>query len=88
MREVLGRLVFASSTPVRIQNIVQRLMGGPRLETVRFADGNLFDCFTSEKYWWFRDSYEDDERRELENSLKPNSILFDVGAHVGFWEVF
>jgi FkbM family methyltransferase len=62
-------------------------MGGPRLETVRFADGHLFDCFTSEKYWWVRDSYEDEERRELEVYLQPDSILYDIGAHAGFWEV-
>lgn len=87
MRKLLGKLVFASSTPVRIQSVVQRLIGGPRFETVRFAGGHLFDCSTSEKYWWFRDSFEDEERRELEANLKPDSILFDVGAHAGFWEV-
>lgn len=87
VRETLGKLIFASVTPPRIQSLVQRLMGGPRLETVRLADGHLFDCFTSEKYWWLRDFYEDEERLELEAILKPDSILFDVGAHAGFWEV-
>ena len=91
MRQLLGKLIFASFTPVRIQiqvqGAVQHLMGGPRLETVRFADGHLFDCFTSEKYWWMRDAYEDEERRELAVHLRPDSILFDVGAHAGFWEV-
>jgi FkbM family methyltransferase len=91
MRRVLSRLIFAPSLPVRaqihIQGVAQRLMGGPRLETVRLADGHLFDCLTSEQYWWTRDSYEDDERRELVAYLKPDSILFDVGAHAGFWEV-
>ncbi len=62
-------------------------MGGPRLETVRFADGHLFDCLTNEKYWWIRDSYENEERREVESCLKLDSIFFDVGAHAGFWEV-
>ena len=87
MRQVLGKLIFASATPVRVQSIVQRLIAGPRLETVRFGDGHLFDCLTSEKYYWFRDSYEDEERRELEAYLKPDSVLFDVGANAGFWEV-
>jgi FkbM family methyltransferase len=87
VRKMLGKLIFASQTSTRVQSAVQSLMGGPRLETVRFRDGHLFDCFTSEKYWWLRDSYEPSERRELEACLKPDSILFDVGAHAGFWAV-
>jgi FkbM family methyltransferase len=87
VRKTLGKWIFASFMPTRIQSVVQRLMGGPHLETVRFADGQLFDCFTSEKYWWIRDSYENEERLGLEAFLKPDSVLFDVGAHAGFWEV-
>jgi FkbM family methyltransferase len=87
MRSVLAKLIFATGTPFVVQKAVQRLIGGPRLETVRFSDGHLFDCMTSEKYYWFRDSYEDDERQALEACLTPGSVLFDVGAHVGFWEV-
>jgi FkbM family methyltransferase len=87
LRKILGKLIFAAWVPNRVQSIVQRLLGGPRLETVRFSDGHLFNCFTSEKYWWLRDSYEEDERLELEACLTRQSVLFDVGSHAGFWEV-
>ena len=87
MRFLLAKVIFAARTPPIVQKAVQRLIGGPRLETVQFSDGHLFDCNTSEKYYWFRDSYEVDERRALEACLTPGSVLFDVGAHVGFWEV-
>ena len=83
-RSACTGVIFA--TPF-FQRAVQRIIGGPRLETVRFSDGQLFDCFTSEKYYWLREFYEYDEREELESCLTPESVLFDVGAHVGFWEI-
>lgn len=85
IRRALGRLIFASSA--NIQSLVQHLIGGPRLEAVAWADGHLFDCFTSERYYWFGDSYENDEQLELKDCLTPDSVLYDVGAHAGFWEV-
>jgi FkbM family methyltransferase len=87
MRKMLARLIFASYTPKRIQSLVQHLIGGPRLETVRFGDGHLFECFTGEKYWWMRDAYDEEQRLELEACLTSESVLFDIGAFAGFWEV-
>lgn len=87
MRSVFGKLIFARSMPFVVQKIAQRVVRGPRLETVRFQGGQRFDCFTTEKYYWLRELYEEDERRELERCIRPDSVLFDVGAHVGFWEV-
>lgn len=87
MRRLFGKLIFARAMPVKAQSVVQRLIGGPRLETIRFQSGHLFDCLTSEKYYWLRDSFEGEVRRELEACLRPNSVLFDIGANAGFWEV-
>ena len=87
MREFVGKLIFGTPARFRMQSAVQRLMHGPRMETVRFRDGHLFDCMTSEKYWWYRDGYEGSERRAIEAALTPETTLFDVGANAGFWEV-
>ncbi len=87
MRCLLAKLIFAPGTPFVAQKAVQRLIGGPRLENVRFSDGHLSECFTSEKYYWVRASYEEDERQAMEACLTAGSVLFDVGAHAGFWEV-
>ena len=87
VRWAFGKAIFAHATPLAVHKVVQGVLRGPRLETVQFSEGQLFDCFTSEKYYWLRSSYEEDERQVLEASLNPGSVLFDVGAHVGFWEV-
>ena len=61
-------------------------MRGPRLETI-MLNGSPYECFTSEKYYWFRERYESDLREQLESVLTPDSVLYDVGANAGFWPV-
>ena len=87
MKSVLGRLIFAPQAPLSVQKAVQRMLRGPRLTTIRLRNGQRFACLTSEKYYWFGDAYEADERGDLEESLNADSVLYDVGAHAGFWEL-
>lgn len=82
------RLLFGG---LRRQSLVQRLIGGPASATIRYSSGVLsglrFDCFTSEKYFWLGADYERDLLPTILAALSGVSVVYDVGAHAGFWSL-
>lgn len=78
--------MFAAPRSLKIQELAQRAVHGPRLTHVPIH-GRPFECWTSEKYYWLRDAYEARLRKELEKLLAPGCIFYDIGSHAGFWPV-
>ncbi len=72
-----------------VQKALQRLLGGRRAVAVRFTAGRLsgrtFACLTSEKYFLMGTRYEDALQRRLAGLLRPGDVVYDVGAHAGYW---
>jgi len=88
LRYCVGRIIFSADPALKLQQIAQRALRGPRLTIVVLsARGLPFLCSTSEKYYWLGDWYEYDLRRVLEATLNDDSVFYDVGAHAGFWPV-
>ena len=86
LRETLLFNNTCASIPV--QKAVQRLLGGPARVQVQFMDGPLhgylFDCWTSEKYFFLGGCFEDAVRRVLGELVKEGDVVYDIGAHAGY----
>jgi len=74
-----------------LQRGVQRLLSGPREVIFEFkrgpAAGYKFSCLSSHKYFFVREDYEHDLLRPIESMVRPDSVVFDIGAHFGFWAI-
>ena len=84
LRRQIGRVIFSAPPGLKLQEIVQRIMRGPRTATI-LANGRPFQCWTSEKYFWLGDHYESDLQAIIKQDLSGDAIFYDVGAHAGFW---
>ena len=85
----LDRLLFQpAAICLQLQKAVQRLLGGPSSVLVQFKEGplrdELFECFTSEKYFILGTSFEHATQAHLKEIVKPGDIVYDVGAHAGY----
>lgn len=79
------RVLFGSHRfAVPLQCGVQRLLGGPRPASFPL-DGHTFHCTTAHRYYFERTGYERDLWPVLRRSVTPESVVYDVGAHFGFW---
>jgi FkbM family methyltransferase len=81
------RLLFGShwaSQPLQI--LVQRMIGGPRPASFSL-DGHTFHCQTAHKYFFERQDYERDAWQILRERIRPDDVVYDVGAHIGFWAI-
>lgn len=79
------RVLFGSHRfAVPLQSGVQRLLGGPRAAAFPL-DGHMFHCTTAHKYYFERSGYERDLWPVLRGCIRPDSTVYDVGAHFGFW---
>jgi FkbM family methyltransferase len=67
-----------------LQVMVQRLIGGPRPASFSL-DGLTFHCSTSEKYFFERENFERELGSELRRHLGPEDVVYDFGAHIGYW---
>lgn len=71
------------------QKTLQRVLGGPLPVRIQFTDrllrGLVFECLTSEKYFVLGQSFEQESQRAVAAVLSPGDVVYDVGAHVGFW---
>ena len=86
LRYPVGKLIFSAPPALKLQQIAQRAVHGPRMAPI-VVGGSQFTCWTSEKYYWLGDHYEADLRRLIEAALDIDAVLYDVGAHAGFWPV-
>jgi FkbM family methyltransferase len=87
-RDLRERAIFG--TPTR-QKMVQRAISGPVWVKVNYARGLLsglnFSCITSEKYFIMGPDYEHHSISSVRRLLRPDSIVYDIGAHAGFWSL-
>lgn len=86
-RQIVGKCMFSVVEKyLPVQEAMMRFTGGPKLATVEVA-GCRMQCWTSEKIYWLRDAFESGTRATLESMLERDSVLYDIGANTGFWEV-
>ena len=79
------RVLFGSHRfAVPLQCGVQRLLGGPRPASFPL-DGHAFHCTTAHRYYFERSDYERELWPVLRRSVTLESVVYDVGAHFGFW---
>jgi FkbM family methyltransferase len=81
------RLLFGSHRlALPLQTLVQRMIGGPRPASF-LLDGHSFHCQTSHKYFFERHNFERDVWQILRERIRPDDVVYDVGAHFGFWAI-
>ena len=87
-RALRERAIFGTLTG---QKIAQRAISGPVAVKVNYTRGLLaglsFSCFTSEKYFIMGADYEHHSISLVQSLLRPDSIVYDIGAHAGFWSL-
>ena len=82
---VTDRVLFGFHPLVRpLQVLVQHLIGGPRSASF-LLDGHTFNCSTAEKYFFEREHFEQELWSVLSNFVGSQDIVYDFGAHIGFW---
>ncbi len=86
---LVERVLFRSSgICLQFQKALQRLLGGPSSVRVQFTSGPLrdhtFECLTSEKYFVLGSNFEHAMQALLQQLVKPDNIVYDVGAHAGY----
>jgi FkbM family methyltransferase len=82
---ITERVLFGSHFAARnLQTAIQHLLGGQR--PVSFClDGFVFHCLSSHKYFFQREHYERDLWALLSRIVTSQDIVYDVGAHYGYW---
>jgi FkbM family methyltransferase len=85
--------VFSPSpTSIIFQKGIQRLLGGPRSTEIVFRagviEGMRFQCMTSEKYFFEREHFESRLQQILTGLVSSDSVVYEIGAHIGFWALF
>jgi len=81
------RLFFGSHrVALPLQILIQKMIGGPR-PTSFSLDGHTFHCQTAHKYFFERQDYERDAYEILREQIRPDDVVYDVGAHFGFWAI-
>ena len=84
---VTDRVLFGFHPLVRpLQILVQHLIGGPRPASF-LLDGHTFNCSTAEKYFFEREHFEQELWSVLRKFVGPQDVVYDFGAHIGFWAV-
>ena len=82
---LVERVLFGSHRfAVPLQIIIQHALRGPRPASF-LLDGHLFHCTTAHKYYFERSDYERDLWPALQQCVAPNSVIYEIGAHFGFW---
>jgi FkbM family methyltransferase len=87
-RGLRERAIFGTVTG---QKMAQRAISGPVAVKINYTRGLLaglsFSCFTSEKYFIMGPDYEHHSISMVRRLLRPDSIVYDIGAHAGFWSL-
>jgi FkbM family methyltransferase len=82
---LVERVLFGSHRfAVPLQIVIQHALRGPRPASFPL-DGNPFHCTTAHKYYFERSNYERDLWPVLQQCVAPDSIVYEIGAHFGFW---
>lgn len=85
--DLTDRVLFGSHrAAVPLQVIVQHLIGGPRPASFQL-DGHTFHCETAHKYFFERENFERSVWETLRQQIGPQDVVYDIGAHFGFWAI-
>ena len=84
---IIDSVMFGQhAAAIPIQCFVQKLIGGPK-PALFSLDGHPFHCETSHKYYLERSNFEPHVWEWLRTVVTPEDVVYDVGAHFGFWAV-
>lgn len=71
-----------------LQKVLVWLLGGAHLVETRFTDGpmagDIFQCWTSEKYFMLGSRVETDAQEKLGKVIHPGEVVYDIGGHAGY----
>lgn len=86
LRESL--LFGKSNLAPRLQKVLIRLLGGASLVQTKFTNGpmrgQLFVCWTSEKYFLLGPNFESGVQQLLLKIIQPGEVIYDIGGHAGY----
>ncbi len=88
-----NRMIFDGlPTDLFMQRAIQKWLGGSRPVRFRFTEGVLkglrFECETSHKYFLLGTAYEKNLQAEVAALIRPNDLVYDIGAHFGWWTLW
>ena len=83
---VTDHVLYGRFTRPWIRRMAQVIVRGPRETTLRLGDVD-FSCPTNERYFWLGMHYEPDIARKLLGSVSSDDVIYDIGAHFGYWVV-
>jgi len=82
---LVERVLFGSHRfAVPLQTVVQHALRGPRPASF-LLDGHVFHCTTAHRYYFERSDYERDLWPSLRTCVAPDTVVYEIGAHFGFW---
>lgn len=82
---LVERVLFGSHPfAVPLQTVVQHALRGPRPASF-LLDGHVFNCTTAHRYYFERSDYERDLWPVLQQCVACDTVVYDIGAHFGFW---
>jgi FkbM family methyltransferase len=81
-------LFGAGGIALPLQKALVRLLGGSSLVQTRFTEGpmagDLFACWTSEKYFMLGSHVETEIQQQVELLLRPSQVAYDIGGYAGY----
>lgn len=88
-REVLARIPGSALVLTSLREFIQRRVIPARMEWVQvqqgFAQGLWLEIDLSRERTWWSGTHEPGVQKALQDVLRENSVLYDVGAHIGFF---
>lgn len=88
-----NRMIFNGlPTDLFVQRAIQRCFNGPKPVQFRFTEGVLngfrFECQSSHKYFLLGTAYEKNLQAEVAALIGPDDVVYDIGAHFGWWTLW
>lgn len=90
---VRERFVFSGlKSDMLIQKALQFCLKGPKPVKMKITEGFLnglyFEALSSHKYFLLGTTFEHRLQKRLAQIVTPNDIVYDIGAHFGWWTLW
>lgn len=82
----IDHILYGRFTRPWMGRVALAIVRGPR-EVILQLDDSKFSCPTTERYFWLGRHYEPDIAKRLLGSVSPNDVIYEIGAHFGYWVV-
>ena len=87
------RLVLSGlKSDMVVQKALQFCLGGPKPVKMRLTeasqDGLYFEALSSHKYFLLGTRFEHRLQKQLTKIVTPDDVIYDVGAHFGWWTLW